>query len=389
MPRVLYQIEAVLAQRLTCLRPAQIRGLALWVYGTVLAGSACQNAVIGVLCTFLGWHSARQRLREWLYDGVDKARPTTTQVEVRLCFAPLLAWALSLWAEPQVVLAIDSTHHKDKNTVLVVSLLFRACALPVAWQVLLGNQPGEWMPPILGLLACLQPALPADKRVLVLTDRGLWSPRLFRTLKRLGLHPLMRIQADSLFRPTGQSRQKAAWLVAQPDQAWIGTGIAFKPGRQLQATLVAVWLAGQPEPCLCLSDLRPRQLTGLWYALRMWIEAGFRCLKRLGWQWHKTQRSECVRVARHFLVLAVATIWTLGCGSRVEDALSRGLAPARVLRPRPLPSAYRRRRSVFAWGLQALRRQMQLGRLWRVWWLGYAFFPEPAAQLQVTYHEPT
>ena len=389
MPRVLYQIEQVLAPRLTCLRPSQIRGLALWVYGTLIAGSACQNAVIGVLCTFLGWHTARQRLREWLADGADKARPTATQVEVRLCFAPLLAWALSLLAESRVVLAIDSTHHQDKNTVLVVSLLFRACALPVAWQVLCANPPGEWMRPILSLLGQLQPALSCRQSVLVLTDRGLWSPRLFRALKRRGWHPLMRIQNDSLFRPTGLPRQKAALLVSEPDLAWIGTGVAFKPGRHLKATLVAVWLAGQKEACLCLTDLRPRQIEGLWYGLRMWIEAGFRCLKSVGWQWHKTQRCDPARVARHWLVLAVATLWTLCCGSRVEDALACGLPPARVLRPRPWPGDYPRKRSVFAWGLQALRRQMQLGRLWQRMWLGYASWPKPPVQLQVTYYEPT
>jgi hypothetical protein len=32
-----------------CLLPAQRRGLACWVYGTVQAGSACQNAVIAAV----------------------------------------------------------------------------------------------------------------------------------------------------------------------------------------------------------------------------------------------------------------------------------------------------------------------------------------------------
>lgn len=48
---VLYQIEARLSQQFPTLRPAQQRGLALWVYGTILAQSACQTAVIAALLT--------------------------------------------------------------------------------------------------------------------------------------------------------------------------------------------------------------------------------------------------------------------------------------------------------------------------------------------------
>lgn len=62
------------------------------------------------------WPATRQRLREWYYDGADKAAPCHTQVEIRHCFASLLRW--------------------------------------------------------------LRPVVPAGMTVLVLADCGLWSPRL-------------------------------------------------------------------------------------------------------------------------------------------------------------------------------------------------------------------
>src|SRR3954447_15507286 len=43
------------------------------------------------------YHALRQRLREWLLDGADKASPCATQVEVEACFAPLLRWVLGWW----------------------------------------------------------------------------------------------------------------------------------------------------------------------------------------------------------------------------------------------------------------------------------------------------
>ena len=56
--------EAI-AKHLPHLRPSQSKGLALWVGGTLLAHSGCQNAVLGALLTLgLGWHASRQYLRE-------------------------------------------------------------------------------------------------------------------------------------------------------------------------------------------------------------------------------------------------------------------------------------------------------------------------------------
>lgn len=64
-----------------------------------LAQSACQNAVVAALLTVGHWHALRQGLRAWLYDGADRAAPFQTEVDVSLCFAPLLRWLLSWrWA---------------------------------------------------------------------------------------------------------------------------------------------------------------------------------------------------------------------------------------------------------------------------------------------------
>src|SRR5687767_8588877 len=105
VPRELYPIEQVLAEHLPHLRRPQRRGLALWVLGAVLAQSACQSAVIAALLRWAPYHALRQRLREWLLDGGDKATPCATQVEVERCFAPLLAWMLSWWRGRELALA--------------------------------------------------------------------------------------------------------------------------------------------------------------------------------------------------------------------------------------------------------------------------------------------
>lgn len=386
-----YQIMASITTYFPHLRPAQQRGLALWVVGTILAKSACQHAVLAALSVTGSWDALRARLREWLYAGADKAAPCQTQVEVDRCFAPLLRWLLAWWQGDTLALAVDATTLRDEVTVLAVSVLYRGTALPVAWHVLPANQPGAWMAPILRLLRGLRPAVPRGMTVLVLADRGLWSPRLWQRIRRLGWHPVLRLPSTATFRPAGWRRRVVArTLVPAPGHAWVGAGVAFKArSRRRAGTLVVLWDVGQAEPWVVLTDLAPERGPVCWYGLRLWVELGFRALKSLGWQWQRTRRSDPDRVARHWLVLAVATLWTLAVGTRVEDAARQGHPPARLHTPPPLGAPSRpRRRSVFLLGWHWLLRQVAAGRLWRRLWLAPEPWPTPGPAVILTYGAP-
>lgn len=160
------QMEQTLAHHLPHLRPAQRRGVTLWVYGTLLAQSACQNAVVTAVLAVGAWHGLRQRLREWLYDGADNAAPCQRQLDGSLCFAPLRRWVRAWWQGSAWALALDATAHGEHVGVLAVSVLDRGSAIPVAWHVWPANQPGAWRPHLLRLLRLLRPAGPRTMRVM-------------------------------------------------------------------------------------------------------------------------------------------------------------------------------------------------------------------------------
>src|SRR3954464_8455874 len=163
VPPQLHPMERAPAERLPHLRGPQRRGLAFWVLGAVLAQSACQAAVLAALLPWAPYHALRQRLREWLLDGADKACPCAAQVDVERCFAPLLRWVLAWWQGRELALAVDATAHREDVVALVVSVLYRGSAIPVAWAVLPGNVPGPWLGPILRLPPPLGPARPARR----------------------------------------------------------------------------------------------------------------------------------------------------------------------------------------------------------------------------------
>ncbi len=390
-PRECYQMETELLDMLPQLRPAQRQGLALWVYGATLAQSACQDAVIAALATYGRWHTIRDHLREWLFDGADRAAPCRTQLTVTQCFAPLLQWILARWEGQQLALAIDVTYRGGDITALVISVLYRGTAIPVAWKMLRCNAPGAWMPEFERLLALLAPVVPKRLQVLVLLDAGLRGAALWQQVRSLGWHPLVRQRIDMTFRPAGyRKRVPARSLVSGPGRAWVGQGVAFKHRPYRRAgTLIVVWAEDAPDPWVLLTDLPPHEAGVWWYGLRMWIELGFRMLKGVGWQWQRTRRTNLARAERHWLVLAVASAWVLAYGTHLEERGDCYALPpwvAALAEPHPKPH---RPLSLARLGRCVLCIQLLRGRLWRRLCFRPDPWPDPPPTLLITYHECT
>jgi hypothetical protein len=186
----------------------QARVLALWSYGIAMTRSCGRLTVATFLALLLGQKVAtvEQRLYEWCCEASQKTGAKRQALEVTTCFVPLLSWIIALWTGTQLALALDATALGDRFVVLAVCVVYRGCAIPVAWTILPANQPGAWRREWLRLLRLLRPAIPKDWTVLVLTDRGLYARWLFRRIVRLGWHPFLRINQGAKFRPAGQAR---------------------------------------------------------------------------------------------------------------------------------------------------------------------------------------
>lgn len=375
----------------------QARVLALWSYGIALTRSCGRLTVATFLALLMRQKVAtvEQRLYEWCCPAAHKAGGKRQTVDVTTCFIPLLRWVVTLWASTQMALALAATSLGARFVVLTVSVVYRGCAIPVAWTVLPANQPGAWRREWLRLLRQIRPAILPAWTVIVLADRGLWARWLFRRIVRLGWHPLLRINQGAKFRPAGQPRWYGLReLVRDVNQRWCGRGTAFvSPERRLDCTLVAWWGEDYTDPWFLLTDLEPEGCEAAWYGLRGWCEQGFKCFKRGGWQWQHTQMSAPDRAARLWLALAVATLWMMSVGGALEDG--PGLEATELPDLRPLlghtvatPSRPRRLRLLRLGWLWCLVCQITTGGLPLPQRLVPEPWPEiPMGVLVVTFHQ--
>jgi hypothetical protein len=379
--RAVYQWTEVVTTHMPHLSKPQARVLALWSLGMGLARSCALSAVSLVLAQGLERkaNTVRQQLREWCYEAAAKRGGPRQELQVETCFAPLLAWVLRWWEGQQLPLALDATTLGQRFVVLVISVLYRGCGIPVAWTVLPAGEKHAWRREWLRMRRQVRAAVPRRFFVLVLADRGLYARWLFRRIVRLGGPPLLRVNTGGTFRPAASARYRPLRsLVPQPGTQWVGWGTAFiGPRRRLNCTLLARWEEGYADPWLLLTDLAPGAGDACWYGLRAWIEQSFKITKRGGWQWQRTRMTDPQRAARLWLAVAVATLWLLSVGGAAEDTIPVATLlplPDDVCRPRrPRPATQLRLVSVFRQGwmliLAALlnHRRVPTGR----------FVPEP------------
>lgn len=327
-------------------------GLALWSFGMIVARSCGLSAVAGILAPLLGqpFHTVRERLRDTYREADAKAGARRAQLELSDCWAPWLAWVLEDWSGRQLAIALDASTLGQRFVVLALSVVYRGCAVPVAWKILPATEKHPWQPEWLALLERLRDVVPRGWTVIVLADRGLYAKWLLQGIVALGWHPLLRINQQGPFRPQGWYHWVPfTTLVPAVGRHWQGRGTAFTgQDTQLNCTLLGCWGAGHQNAWLVLTDLPPHAAQACWYGMRAWIEQGFKRTKRGGWQWQYTRMDDPARAERLWLAIAIATWWLLSVGGEAEATLPVETWP-------PVPGAARRQGR--GWRLVGIFRQ--------------------------------
>ena len=318
----LYQWRAQIANHFPHLSQPVVMGLALWSLGMIVVRSCSLTAIADWWSCQLGqpFQTVRERLRDTYREAEAKAGGHRAELYMSQCWVPWLNWVLEGWSGRQLAIALDATTLGQRFVLVVISVVYRGCAVPILWKVLPAAIKHPWKPEWLALLKALRGRVPPTWTVIVLADRGLYAKWLFESIQQLGWHPLLRVNAGGTFRPVGwyHRRPFTDW-VPTVGSRWQGRGTAFSGKKTcLDCTLLAYWGEGHQEPWLILTDLPPQAAEACWYGLRAWIEQGFKRIKRGGWQWQYTRMTDPARAERLWLAIAIATWWLLAVGGEAE-----------------------------------------------------------------------
>jgi hypothetical protein len=316
--------KQIVSCRFASLTLPQISGLATWSFGMVMTRSSSVSKISTLMAKINveQENTVRQRLKEWYKSGEAKSKPGNKRasLEVSQCYSSLLQWIVDLLPSEnkELPIAIDATNIGQNFTVLSINVLYRSCAIPIAWKVVKGTERGSWKPYWQQLFQSLRDIVPQDYLVIVSADRGLYADWLYQEIVALGWHPFLRINHQGQYRTSNSASWKALATVVTPEtKYWSGQVTCFK-GNPIDCTLLARWDDGYIDPWLILTDLNPLEANVDWYRFRSWIECSYRDLKSDGFGWHKTRLRQPDRAERHWLAMSVAMLWILTIGGEQE-----------------------------------------------------------------------
>jgi hypothetical protein len=262
----------------------------------------------------------RQRLREFYYEAEAKRGKKRREVKVEECFGELLGGILAGWeGKKELALALDASTLGERFTVLNISVVYRGCGMPVAWKITRAMEPGAWRPYWEELLEQLRGVVPDEWKVIVMADRGLYAPWLYRAIQALGWHPMLRVNESLSFRAAGEEQfHPMGERVQRRGRGWRGKGEWSEQGERMEGTVLIRWEKGYEEQLAVVTDLEEQESNAAWYQMRFWIEDEYKDHKSGGWGWEQTKMEDPRRAERLWLAMAVAMQMAVLLGGEQE-----------------------------------------------------------------------
>jgi hypothetical protein len=267
-------------------------------------------------------------------------------------FLPYADVLLRHLALQTLVLVMDGSGVGRGCTALMIHVVYKGRALPLAWRVRQapkGHFPEELH---IALVDLINGLIPAGTPVVLLGDGEFDGTRLQHTLQQAGWSYACRTATSTVATWEGETFRLDA------------LGACLKPGRliALQAVhctreaygpimVLCCWAKGYQEPLSLVSNMATAEAACRLYEKRFRIETFFSDQKSRGFHIHKSHMSDVQRLSRLLIAACLAYIWIVYLGSICEKEGWR-------------PLIHRRKRcdlSLFQWGLRLLEHFLNEG----------------------------
>ncbi len=212
-----------------------------------------------------------------------------------------------------LVVVMDGSEVGRNCLALVVSVIYKGRALPLAWTVVKGNKGHFPETAHIELLNQVKAIIPAETDVIFLGDGEFDGTTLLAEIETAGWHYVCRTahnrwvcEQDSWLQLNELGGQ-AGDYVCLPDVAF--TLQAYGP-----VTTIAWWHPDYKDPIYLVSNFQVGEEAIYWYRLRFRIETFFSDQKSRGFHLHKSHIADPERMARLMIAACLAYIWIIFLG---------------------------------------------------------------------------
>ena len=262
-----------------------------------------------------------QRLSRWLRNDA---------IKEEVYFLPYAEFLLNQLALETLVLVMDGSCVGRNCCALMIHVLYKGRALPLAWRVRKGAK-GHFPEAMhIELIELIAELIPEGTKVVFLGDGEFDGIKLQGTIDQLSWFYVCRTSYDT----TAQSDQEPFRLDAMGVHLKIGhvvslPEILFTSKAYGPVMVICCWAKGNKEPLYLVSNMDSAELACRYYEKRFRIETFFSDQKSRGFHIQKSHLEDPQRLSRLLIANCLAYIWVVYLGSLCETDKWNCITPRR------------------------------------------------------------
>jgi hypothetical protein len=314
--QVYTKVLKVLRGMIKLSHPGHLVTLAMMIAGIVVSRNAQLSSVSAETATKAKDKSNEMRLRRWVkHAGIDAEA-------VYLPFARQILEALS---NAPLVLVMDGSQVGRGCMVLMVCVLYKKRALPLAWIVYKGKKGHTTAKRHIEALEKVLPLIPSGSEVVLLGDAEYDTSEMMTWVNgKTTWHYVLRT-SPQIYAQEGSNSQPIGAYSLEKGRVFQRNQVGFTQDATVTVNLIGWWGQRYDGPLYLVTNLSSGYRACRYYQRRFQIETFFSDQKSRGFNIHKSHLSDPARVGRLLLAACLAYLWIICQGLRVIAEKKTGL----------------------------------------------------------------
>lgn len=234
-----------------------------------------------------------------------------------------LALLANLAAAQTLAFVIDGSEVGRKCLVLIINVIYRSRALPIAWIVVKGSKGHFPEDTHIKLVRKVHELIPEGAEVVFLGDGEFDGTLLQAELDKCHWRYVCRTASNTILSKNG-AESAYQDLPLQAGECWSIADVFFTRKNYGPVMAIGWWRKGYQEPIYLVTNFDTADEACHWYQKRFHIETFFSDQKSRGFHLHKSHIADPTRLARLMLAACLAYIWIVYLGAlAMETGLYR------------------------------------------------------------------
>mgnify|MGYP005857446901 CR=1 FL=1 len=314
--KVYTKVVKTLKQMMEMSHQGHLVTLAMMITGIVLSRNAQLSQMSSEVPVAAKDKSVEMRLRRWVKHE---------KVDADVIYMPFARQILASLGSAALVLVVDGSQAGRGCMVLMVGVLYKKRALPIAWVVYKGKKGHTTAQRHIQALEKVLPLLPKGSEVVLLGDAEYDTTEMLVWVEAntdwqyvLRTSPQIYVQEGSTSQPI------SAYPLAQ-GQIFHHPQVGFTQDATVSLNLVGWWGSSFAAPIFLVTNMSSPYRACRFYRRRFQIETFFSDQKSRGFHIHKSHLSDPARLARMLVAACMAYIWMICQGLWVIASNNTGL----------------------------------------------------------------